>query len=177
MKVFCTVLAFLFIVGQASTVFAEKPGWTTYKSDGSIKGRTESEFKDGKIIKTDVYDASGQLEFIEYPIYDASGKISGKKRHAPDGKPWPYDFPVYGAASLGGVSKIQKDIKKIESLLTEIGSKYPILEVVFLKDDRVEVQTGVVRGPLDGMGIYYDFEKKDGIWLQLNKDTFRSWVS
>ena len=131
---------------------AERPRSTSYMPDGRVKAYSESEYKNDRVVKTEVFDRSGRLEFVEYPIYNASGKCSGKKRIAPDGNPWPYEFPVYGAAALGGIAKVQDDIRKIETLLAEIGNEHPILEVVFLNRHHVRVNTGVIKGPLNGHG-------------------------
>lgn len=145
--------------------------------DGSVKAYSESEYKNDRVVKTEVFDRSGRLEFVEYPIYHASGKFSAKKRIAPDGNPWPYTFPIYGSAALGGLAKVQDDIRKIEALLAEIGNEQPILEVVFLSGHRARVNTGVIKGPLNGHGRYYNLKKKNGVWIQLKKDMIQSWFS
>jgi len=158
-----------------SNAIADRPRSISYMPDGSVKAYSESEYKNDKAVKTEVFDRSGRLEFVEYPIYNASGKFSGKKRIGPDSKPWPYEFPVYGSAALGGTAKVQDDIRQIESLLAKIGNEHPILEVVFINRHHVRVNTGVIKGPLNGHGRYYNLKKKNGVWIQPNKDKAVTW--
>ncbi len=172
----------LFLIFCALSVvpnaFTQKPGWTTYKPDGTVKARGESEFKDGKIIKTEIFDSEGRLEFIEYPLYDEAGKISGRKRILPDGSRWPYEHPIYGAVAFGGIEKMKEDIKMIQEVISQIDTKYPILEIVFLSKDHVEVKTGIIKGPLNAAGRYHDLKKRGDSWQKADKDGMvRSWVS
>lgn len=158
-----------------SNAVADRPRSTSYMPDGSVKAYSESEYRDGKMVKTEVFDRSGRPEFVEYPIYDARGKFLKNKRIDSDGNPWPYEFPVYGSAALGGIAKVQDDIRKIEALLAEIGNEHPILEVVFINKNRAWVNTGVIKGPLNGHGIYYNLKKKNGVWILPNKHEGVTW--
>lgn len=151
----------------------EKPSTrTTYKFDGSVKTKEIFHFEQHQVVSIEVYDASDNMEFIEIPIYDRDDLQAGKKRLTPDGKPWPFHFPVYGAASLGGLAKIQAEIEQIEVAVAQIKSETPILEVLFLDANRAEVTTGA-----NGRGEYYDFRKEEGKWKRLNENGFRGWGS
>jgi hypothetical protein len=161
-----------------SIAFADKPGWTTYKPDGSVKARAESEVKDEKLIKREIFDSKGRLEFVEYPIYDDAGKRTGTKRVLPDGRPWPFDYPVFGVAAFGGMEKLKEDIKMIQDTIPLLDTKYPILEIVFLSRDHVEVKTGIVEGPLNAKGRYYDLKKQGDSWQNADKPGLvRGWRS
>jgi len=170
-----------FIVGVfalAPNTFAQKPNWATYKPDGTIKARGVSDFQEGKIIKTEIFDSDDRLEFIEYPIYDKDGKIIDTKRTLPDGTPWSYKFCVFGAASFGGIEVMKEDIGKIQKVISQIDTKYPILEIVFLSKDHVEVTTGIVKGPLHAAGRIHNLKKRGDLWQNANEEgIFRSWVS
>jgi hypothetical protein len=41
----------------------------------------------------------------------------------------------------------------------------------------VEVNTGVIHGPLSGHGTYYEFENRDGQWVRINTGTHKMWRS
>ena len=69
-----------------------------------------------------------------------------------------------------------EDLRQIELLVAGLTDD-PILHIKVLRAGRVEVNTGVVRGPLAGHGRYFDFEKRDGQWVQINTDTIRWWMS
>lgn len=148
-------------------------GWTSFKRDGTVKARCVANIEDGKIVQTKVYDSSGNLEFTEIPSYNSEGQRTSVDRLDPSGRPWPYAFPVYGAAAVGGVVKLAPDIRQLCALLGE-GS---ILEIVFSGPRRVEVKTGVMRGPLNGQGRYFDFQKEGETWIELDKNIRKSWVS
>ncbi|MFV0532588.1 MAG: hypothetical protein ACK5MR_02915 [Cumulibacter sp.] len=160
------------------SAFTQKSGWTTFKLDGTVKARGESEFKDGKLIKTKIFDSEGRLEFIEYPIYDKTGKSCSEKRILPDGNPWPYEYPIYGVAAFGGIEQLKEDIKMIQEMISRIDTKYPILEIVFLSKDRVEVTTGIINEPLNAAGRYYNLKKQRDSWQNADEEGMvRLWVS
>lgn len=157
-----------------SPLLAQKPTLTIFKPDGSIKARRESEFKDGKIIKTEVRDAEGRLEFVERPV-DGQSK---DKRVLSDGSDWPYTFVVYGAAALGGIGKVATDVQLIKETIAKIDTDYPIREILFLSKDRAWVQTGIVTAPLNGAGRFHSLKKEGSQWVDADKPgTFRGWVS
>jgi len=150
----------------------------TYKSDGTVKARGESELQEGKITRTEIFDSEGRLEFIEHPIYDENGKITGNKRLLPDGNPYPYKYAVYGVAAFGGLEAMKGDIEKIQEVVSLIDRQYPILDIVFLSKDRVEVQTGIVKGPLNARGRFHNLKKQGNLWQNADKEGMvHSWVS
>ena len=70
----------------------------------------------------------------------------------------------------------ESDLDEIESLVAKL-TEDAILTIDVRRPNVVEVKTGVVRGPLDGGGVYYEFEKKDGRWVRINEKGSKSWVS
>jgi len=159
----------------AGNLFAEKPGWTTYKPDRTIKARNEVEFRDNRIFKIQVFDSEGRPECILYPTYDESGKRIGQTKTLPDARPWPYRYAIYGAAALGGIDKLAEDIKLIEEGVAKRNAS-PILEILFLSSTHVKVMTGIVKGPLNGSGQYHSFKKEGSSWYSSDKNgLIHSW--
>jgi len=166
------------LLRQLASWPVEKPGWTEYKRDGTIKARAEPEFRDGRIIKTEIFDSGGRHECVDYPVYGKDGRRSKNRRVLPDGRAWPYEYVVYGAASLGGISKLAADIKIIQETIAKIDTEYPILEIDFLSKDHVEVKTGIVKGPLNASGRYHDLKKEGNQWRNADEEgVVRMWVS
>jgi len=165
---------FLFAVSwSASATEPEKPGYTDYKADGTVKSHGVIVSQDDHQVKMEIFDGAGRMELVVLITYDEGSGIIRKKRYLPDGKKWPYGFDVYGAAALGGLDGVKEDIEAIQAA---VGDE-PILEILFLKADGVEVKTGSIRGPQDGSGRYYDFKKEKGRWVPVNRNTFRAWAA
>jgi hypothetical protein len=70
----------------------------------------------------------------------------------------------------------EADLRSIEALVRGL-TKDPIMKMTVDDLGTVEVMTGVVRGPLDGGGDFYDFAKREGRWVRINSDKIKSWVS
>ncbi|MBI3862318.1 MAG: hypothetical protein HY290_10530 [Planctomycetia bacterium] len=66
------------------------------------------------------------------------------------------------------------DVAEIESLVSKL-TEERILLITVRKSGSVTVTTGVVRGPLDGGGSEFDFEKENGRWVKTGISS--SWVS
>ncbi|CAM3181799.1 hypothetical protein [Rariglobus hedericola] len=92
--------------------------------------------------------------------------------------PEKYGIQVEGLHITGQLSDFQKnEIEAITVAAKSLDSKYPIMSIKFKSPGEVEIMTGVVRGPLDGGGNYFDLKKQNGKWIQANPDSRRFWVS
>ena len=80
---------------------------------------------------------------------------------------------VYG--DVGAISS--QDIAEIIIVIEKIKNVDPILSIEVLSSTRVDVETGVIRGPLNGSGRYYEVMKEDGVWFRQKTTTMRGWVS
>jgi hypothetical protein len=67
------------------------------------------------------------------------------------------------------------EIRQIEASVSRL-TKDPILGIEIKQPGTIEVMTGVIRGPLDGEGSIFQFEKRKGKWTH-NKDVHKGWVS
>lgn len=65
------------------------------------------------------------------------------------------------------------DVEQIKTLTAQLTNE-PILSIRRYKSGDIEVMTGEVRGPLDGGGRYFIFQKTNGKWTKVS-DSF--WVS
>jgi hypothetical protein len=69
------------------------------------------------------------------------------------------EIQIIGNLSQSDVAAICKVVKATPEL-----NGRPILSIEVISQDKVEVTTGVVRGPLDGGGRTAILEKHNGIW-------------
>jgi len=70
-----------------------------------------------------------------------------------------------------------EDVAEIAEIVKGIEDVDPILSIRVIDQEKVEVTTGVVRGPLDGGGRIYSLKKIDGEWdLDESKGTTH-WMS
>jgi len=93
-------------------------------------------------------------------------------------QPEKYGIRIEGLYVTGQLSDFQKkEIEDITEVAKSLDSKYPIMSIEFKSPNEVEIMTGVVRGPLDGGGNYFDLKKQNGKWIQVNSDSHRGWVS
>jgi hypothetical protein len=69
------------------------------------------------------------------------------------------------------------DVAEISKIIQEIENADPILSIHVLSKSHVEVETGVIRGPLDGGGRIYDLKKKNKKWEIYDTGYIKSWVS
>ena len=85
---------------------------------------------------------------------------------------------IEGVRVYGDVASISsQDIAEIIKVIEKIKNVDPILSIEVLSNTRVDVETGVIRGPLDGSGMYYEVRKKDGAWLRHKTTLIRMWMS
>ncbi|PXA02852.1 hypothetical protein DDZ13_14960 [Coraliomargarita sinensis] len=83
-------------------------------------------------------------------------------------------FTVDGINVNGQIKGIEIDqIYQIISMIEEEDNS-PVLSIRFISKDRIEVNTGKTRGPLDGGGNLYMLHLKDGEWQIMDRG---SWVS
>jgi len=93
-------------------------------------------------------------------------------------QPEKYGIQIDGLHVTGQLSDLQKkEIEDITEVVKSLDSENPILSINFKSSNEVEIMTGVVRGPLNGGGNYFDLKKKNGKWIQLNPESHRMWVS
>lgn len=85
---------------------------------------------------------------------------------------------IEGVRVFGDVTAISsKDIAEIIKVIEKIKNVDPILSIEVLSNTQVDVETGVIRGPLDGSGMYYEVRKEDGTWLRHKTTRIRMWMS
>ena len=85
---------------------------------------------------------------------------------------------IEGVRVFGDAAAISsQDITEIIKVIEKIKNVDPILSIEVLSNTRVDVKTGVIRGPLDGSGMYYEIRKGDGTWLRHKTTTIRMWMS
>jgi hypothetical protein len=78
-----------------------------------------------------------------------------------------YTFPA---------SLTEGDLQAIEALIRDL-THDPIMQIEADELDNIEVMTGVIRGPLDGGGTYFNFAKRNGHWTQIHTGSQKFWVS
>jgi hypothetical protein len=90
----------------------------------------------------------------------------------------PYSIQVHGVFVAGGLNDLQaENISAIVDYAKTVDKQYPLMEIEFLGPDKVEIQTGVIRGPLDGGGRYHTLEKRNGKWQVISDGPSKSWFS
>jgi hypothetical protein len=90
----------------------------------------------------------------------------------------PYSIQVHGVFVAGGLSDLQaENISAIVDYAKIVDKQYPLMGIEFLGPDKVEIQTGVIRGPLDGGGRYHTLEKRNGKWQVISDGPSKSWFS
>lgn len=73
-------------------------------------------------------------------------------------------------------SLTEDDRDQIEAIVKSLTDD-PIMDITITGADTVEVMTGVVRGPLDGGGRYFDFKRVRGRWEYTQENGLKMWVS
>ena len=136
---------------------------------GSLYVEERSEYQGARIVRNTIVDKRGRVELIEIPVYDRRGRWVKDRLLCPDGSPWLYSFPVYGAAALGGIGRVQPDIESILKVLPAPVGKERILRIAFLSAGRVHVRVGWSGPGLQGHGYDYEFRKVFGKWKRIPK--------
>jgi hypothetical protein len=89
-----------------------------------------------------------------------------------------YSIQVSGVSVAVGLNELQaEDIKAIVDYAKTVDKEYPLMRIEFLGLDKVEIQTGIVRGPLDGGGRFHTLERKHGRWQVVSDGSSKRWVS
>ncbi|MDQ8209606.1 hypothetical protein QEH52_18955 [Coraliomargarita sp. SDUM461003] len=85
---------------------------------------------------------------------------------------------IEGVRVYGDVAAISsQDIAEIIKVIEKIKNVDPILSIEVLSGTRVDVEAGVIRGPLNGSGWYYEVKKENGVWIRHKTTIMRGWVS
>jgi len=122
--------------------------------------------------------ASGELTFSEGIIYTEEG--IGILRYGDDFDTIDQIFhytEVEGISITGAIVSITpQDVSEIKNEMKKIEGLEPILSFRVISGSHVEVETGEIRGPLDGGGRVYVIKKNKGEW-EVDLTVMKHWIS
>lgn len=162
---FSGLATLLALLAVSATQLPASSSWKV----GSLYVEERSEYQGDRIVRNTIVDKRGRVELIEIPVCDRRGKWIKDRLLCPDGSPWPYSFPVYGTAALGGIGRVQPDIESILKILPAPTGQKRILQIAFLSAGRVRVQVGWTGTMPEGWYREYELRKVRGRWERSGK--------